>query len=194
MSSASAMELVAKKALASKIRGKTKALALRNFLGRKVTQRVKTVVDRFPDTIKKYVKECNVGTDVWRRTGMLTFDANRKTKQKVTHIDVSKDISRIHMVKSFPMALGFNCVARNRRHRSTKNYRGVARVASQRAQKGFELRYNPDAHWSSALYAGLDLIQYTDGANIILNLNRDALASESIHLQVIINTLASQYL
>ena len=71
---------------------------------------MKTVVDRFPDTIKNYVKECNVGTDAWRRTGMLTFDANRKTKQKVTHIDVSKDISRIHMVKSFPMALGFNYV------------------------------------------------------------------------------------
>ena len=64
------------------------------------------------------------------------------------------------------------CVARNRRHRSAKNYRGVARVTSRRARKGFELRYNPDAHWSSALYTGLNLIQYTDGANI-LNLNRD---------------------
>ena len=43
---------------------------------------------------------------------------------------------------------------------------------SQRARKGFTLKYNPDAHWSSALYRGLNLIQYTDGENI-LNINRD---------------------
>ena len=98
------------KGISQQNKRKNQGSSLRNFLGRKVTQRVKTVVDRFPDTIKNYVKECNVGTDAWRRTGMLTFDANRKTKQKVTHIDVSKDISRIHMVKSFPMALGFNYV------------------------------------------------------------------------------------
>jgi len=67
MSSARAMELVAKKrtALAKKIRReKAKALASRNFLARKVTQRVKTVVDRSPDighAIENYVKECNVG-------------------------------------------------------------------------------------------------------------------------------------
>lgn len=43
---------------------------------------------------------------------------------------------------------------------------------SRRARKGFTLKYNPDAHWSSALYRGLNLIQYTDGVNI-LNINRD---------------------
>ena len=43
---------------------------------------------------------------------------------------------------------------------------------SRRARKGFTLKYNPDAHWSSALYRGLNLIQYTDGENI-LNINRD---------------------
>ena len=64
------------------------------------------------------------------------------------------------------------CVARNRRRRSAKNYKGVARVTTRRARKGFELKYNPDKHWSCALYRNLDFIQYTDGSNIT-NINRD---------------------
>ena len=64
------------------------------------------------------------------------------------------------------------CVARNKRHRSSQRYKGVAKVVSRHARKGFTLKYNPDAHWSSALYRGLNLIQYTDGENI-LNINRD---------------------
>jgi len=64
------------------------------------------------------------------------------------------------------------CVARNKRRKSSLRYRGVAKVVSRRARKGFALKYNPDAHWSSALYRSLNLIQYTDGVNI-LNINRD---------------------
>jgi len=63
-------------------------------------------------------------------------------------------------------------VARNRRRQSSKNYKGVAKVTTRRARKGFELRYNPDKHGSSALYRGLNLIHYTDGSDI-LNINRD---------------------
>ena len=63
-------------------------------------------------------------------------------------------------------------MARNRRRQSSKNYKGVAKVTTRRARKGFELRYNPDKHWSSALYRGLNLIHYTDGSDI-LNINRD---------------------
>jgi len=48
-------------------------------------------------------------------------------------------------------------------NRSSQRYKGVAKVVSRRARKGFTLKYNPDAHWSSALYRGLNLIQYTDG-------------------------------
>ncbi len=38
--------------------------------------------------------------------------------------------------------------------------------------KGFNLRYNPDAHWSAALYKALNIVQYEDGCDI-LNINRD---------------------
>ncbi len=34
------------------------------------------------------------------------------------------------------------------------------------------IKYNPDAHWSSAFYRNLSLVQYTDGHSII-NINRD---------------------
>ena len=48
----------------------------------------------------------------------------------------------------------------------------MAQVTTRRARRGFSLRFNPDKHWSSAFYRGLNLIQYTDG-NDILNINGD---------------------
>ena len=45
-------------------------------------------------------------------------------------------------------------------------------MTTRRACKGFDLRYNPGKHWISALYRGLNFIQYTDGADIT-NVNRD---------------------
>ena len=65
-----------------------------------------------------------------------------------------------------------NCVTHNRRRLSASRYKGVAQATSRRARKGLQLKYNPDSHWSSAFYKGLNLLQYTDGKSI-LNLNRD---------------------
>ena len=45
-------------------------------------------------------------------------------------------------------------------------------ITTRRARKGFNLKYNPDSHWSAALYKGFNDVQYADGRNI-LNLNRD---------------------
>ena len=45
-------------------------------------------------------------------------------------------------------------------------------MTSRRARKGFQLRYNPDFHWSNALYRGLDYIQLEDGSDITI-VNRD---------------------
>ena len=64
------------------------------------------------------------------------------------------------------------CIPRNRHRRSAKRYRGLANVTTRRARKGFNIRYNPDAHWSSAFYKGLNQLQYQDGSQI-LNINRD---------------------
>lgn len=64
------------------------------------------------------------------------------------------------------------CIARNKRRRSAGRYKGLAKVVHRRARKGFNPRFNPDSHWSSALYSALNKIQCTDGANIT-NIGRD---------------------
>ena len=51
-------------------------------------------------------------------------------------------------------------------------YKGVAKVTSRRARKGFNLRLNPDEHWSGALYKGLNKLQYVDGRDMVV-INRD---------------------
>ena len=45
-------------------------------------------------------------------------------------------------------------------------------VTSRRARKGFNLRLNPDDHWSAAFYRGLNELQYVDGRDMV-NMNRD---------------------
>lgn len=152
-----------------------KRLAAENFLNRKVNKRVQTIVDRFPDigeSIEKYVSEANVGTDAWRRTDVLTFDGNLKVQQKVTYGRIPQ-----HLEDKYKCTFSYGtivqlCVARNKRRRSSKNYKGIAKVTTRRARKGFELRYNPDKHWSGAMYRILNRLQYTDG-NDITNINRD---------------------
>ena len=34
--------------------------------------------------IENFVRQCGAGADAWRRTGILTFDGNRKLKKKST--------------------------------------------------------------------------------------------------------------
>lgn len=54
-----------------------------------------------------------------------------------------------------------------------RDTKGLHMLATcRRARKGFQLKYNPDSHWSNALCKGLNLLQYTDGKHI-LNINRD---------------------
>jgi hypothetical protein len=59
------------------------------------------------------------------------------------------------------------CIPRNKHRQSAARYKGLAQVTQRRARKGFTPRYNPDDHWSAALYKGLDDIQYQDGKRIM---------------------------
>jgi len=63
-------------------------------------------------------------------------------------------------------------VARNKRRSSAKRYLDLAKVTTRHERKGFNLKYNPDSHWSTAFYKGLNDIQYKDG-KYITNSNRD---------------------
>ena len=63
-----------------------KAIAEQHFLSHKVPRRVSRILQECPDigkTIENFVEEHSVGADAWRRTGILTFDANTRIKQKL---------------------------------------------------------------------------------------------------------------
>ena len=83
-----------------------KLLVKRRFLCRKVSKRLHGVLKECPSIgkeIESFVSERNVGANA-RRTGVLTYDGNRKVKEKVTYMNASADICRKYMEENFPMA------------------------------------------------------------------------------------------
>ena len=152
-----------------------KAISQKNYLRRKRNKKLSGIVHRYPQIGKemgKFVTDRSIGADAWRRTGVLTFDGRKEVKEKVTYSAIKNHLEQVYN-QSFSYGTVVQlCVARNRRRKSARRYKGLAKVTSRRARKGFQLRYNPDNHWSCALYRGLSYIQYTDGTNI-MNLNRD---------------------
>ena len=145
------------------------------LLGRKVPKVVSKVLNKFPNIgrdIEEFVRSRNVGADAWRRTGVLTFDGNTKTGPKATYKRIQE-----HLQAKYHTTFGYGtivqlCVVRNKRRLSAKRYKGVARIMCRRARKGFSVRMNPDAHWNTALYRGLDHLQLKDGRDKVI-LNRD---------------------
>lgn len=154
---------------------KAKALEQKRFLCRKVSKRTSKILATCSDIgerIEAYVQECNVGADAWRRTGVLTFEGNIKLKEKVTYEGIRQHLQQVYQRHFSYGTVVELCVARNKRRRSAKRYRGMAKVTTRRARKGFTLRYNLDSHWSAAFYKGLNQLQYFDGTNVT-NINRD---------------------
>ena len=106
---------------------------------------------------------------------MLTFSGNTRKGPKLTFSRIKE-----YLEKKYNTNFGYGtivqlCMVRNKRRFSSKRYWGAAKILSQRARKGFNVRLNVDAHWSCALYKGLDFIQLKDGCNKII-LNRDDVA------------------
>jgi len=144
-------------------------------LQRKSSQHLNSTVNKFPDVgekIEEIVKSNNVGADAWRRTGVLTFDGNIKNTQKVTYEKIRKHLQNIYKCHFSYGSVVQLCVARNMRHKSAQRYKGIAKVTTRRARKGFQLKYNPDFHWSNAFYSGLNFVQLRDGSNLTI-VNRD---------------------
>ena len=65
-----------------------------------------------------------------------------------------------------------SCIPRNKRRLSAKRYQGLDQVTTRCARKRFNLRFNPDKHWSAAWYKGLNQLHYENGLQVF-NLNRD---------------------
>lgn len=152
-----------------------KRLAEKHIMKRRRSKRVGTILSECPGRgaeIEDFVKQCGAGADAWRRTGTLTFDGNRKVQKKATFRRIQQHLEdKYHRSISYGTVVQL-CCARNKRRRSAARYHGLANVVSKQARKGFTIRYNPDTHWSSALYAALDKIQYKSGENI-MNVGRD---------------------
>ena len=152
-----------------------KRIAERRFLQRRRSKRIGRIEKECPDiekTIEEFVRKRGVGADSWRRTGVLTFDGNRRVGKKVTFRRIQE-----HLEAKYKRKFGYGtvvqlCIPRNKRRKSAARYKSLAQVTNRRARKGFTLKYNPDEHWSAALYRGLDDIQYKDGRQI-MNVGRD---------------------
>ena len=128
-----------RKSLARRVRRqKAKTLAARKFLSRKVSRRVNTIVDQFPDIgekIESFVSESNIGADAWRRTGVLTFDGNLRVNKKVTYERI-----RQHLIDTYHHNFSYGtiiqlCVARNRRRRPRRIIEGWPRLQREEPQR-----------------------------------------------------------
>ena len=87
----------------------SKEISRKSLLRRKAPKRVSSTLTRFPNIgrdIKEYVKGKRVGADQWRRTGVLTFDGNLRTKgPKVTYRRIqytNTEIFYLFYVRSCP--------------------------------------------------------------------------------------------
>ncbi len=171
-------KLIAKKVAAIKRqvrRKRAKYISDQHFLGRKKSKRLNTIISKFPNIgqeIERYVESCCVGADAWRRTGVRTFDGNKKVGKKCTYKRIQQHLEEVYNHHFSYGTVVQLCVARNRHRLSAKGYKGLAQVTSRRARKGFQLKLNPDTHWSAALYRNLNVLQYTDATDI-LTMNRD---------------------
>ena len=157
-------------------RGVAKAIANRCLLKRKIPRRVSSILKEFPSIgrdIEEYVRSRRCGADAWRRTGVVTFDGNRKRGPKASYKRIQEHLKQKYQTKRISYGTVVQlCTIRNRRKLSAKRYKGIAKVTCRRSRKGFNVKYNPDAHWSTSFYKALDVLQLADGCNKVL-INRD---------------------
>ena len=138
-------------------RERTKLMSEKRFLLRKRSKKLKGILHDHPNigkVMEEFVEQRSIGADAWRRTGVLTFDGNKSVQEKVTYRRIQEHLQAVFKRKFAYGTVVELCIARNRRRRSAHRYKGVAKITSRRARKGFQLRYNPDNHWSAALYRG----------------------------------------
>ena len=140
----------------------SKKIAKEALLQRKIPKRVPTFLTKYPDIgdkMEEFVREHRVGAGQWRRTGVFTFTSNKNTQgPKVTYKRLQE-----HLQKEYNTSISYGtvvqlCSVRNRRRISTQRYKGVAAITCRRARKGFDVKFNPDSHWSCCFYKGLDIL------------------------------------
>ena len=140
-------------------------------LQKHIPKKVSTILRDHP-TIEKdtedFAEENNVGADAWRLTGLLTFDGNRKSGPKVTFKKIQEHLQQKYECKISYGSVVQLCTVKHTRRLSAKRYKGVARVSCRQARKGFNIKYNPDACWSTAFYENLEAVQLLYGADEVV--------------------------
>ncbi len=145
----------------------------RRLLKGSIPPKVSRTSKKYPNIgkeIEKYARECRIGADSWKRTGLLTFSS--KTGPKLTYMRIKKFLE-----SKYKTSFGYGtvvqwCYCKNKCHLSSKRYWNAAQVMSSCARKGFNIKLNVDAHWSCRFYKGLDHLQLRDGSQKF-TLNRD---------------------
>lgn len=129
-----------------------KIVSSKCLLQRKTPPRVSKTVKKYPDigkVIEDFARERRVGADSWRRTGLLTFSGNTKHGPKLTYRRI-----KAHLEEKYGTTFAYGtvvqlCSVHNKRKLSRKRYWGAAQIVSRRARKGFNVKLNVDAKWSS---------------------------------------------
>ena len=126
---------------------------------RQIIGRIEKECPDIGKTIEDFVRKQGVGADSWRRTGVLTFDGNRHVGKKVTFCRIQDHLEAKYKRKFCYGTVVQLCIPRNKRRKSAARYKELAQVTHRCARKRFTIKYNLDAHWSAALYRGLDDVQ-----------------------------------
>ena len=143
-------------------------IANRHFVRRKVIRSANSVALKYPDigsVMEEFSHSCDTGADAWRRPGVMTFSGQegKRTRKKLTFRRMQQHLEQ-HYKDTFSYGIVVQlCCARNRRRRSAQNYKGLAQIVHKRAYKGFNVKFNPDCHFTSALYRGLSFCHLKDG-------------------------------
>ena len=159
----------------------------RRYLKRRRSKKMSRILQDCPGigaAIEEFAAQCGAGADAWRCTGVVTFDGNKKVWKKARFRCI-KDFLENKYKQTFAYGTVVQlCIARNKRRRSAIRYQGVANVVHKRARKAFNIHFYRDQHWSAAFYSTLNIIQYTDGRDI-MNLGRDDQAGFSLDTMAI---------
>ena len=126
----------------------------------------------------RIAKEAGIGADRWRRTGVTVLEhGGEKVEKKMSFRRMRQLLQDHYNDKNISYGTVVQLsIARNKRNKSAKHYVAVAFITSRKCQKGFQLRLNPDKHWSTAIYSALDVLQLKDGKGLELA-NRDDAAA-----------------
>ena len=94
-----------------------KKIAEERFLRRRRGKNVSKILKECPDIgqmIENYLTSAGAGADSWRRTGVLTFDGNRKVQNKPTFSRIKKHLEMVYNRKFGYGTVVELCVARNK--------------------------------------------------------------------------------